>query len=166
MLYPLSCIGAHVSICPNHLVGRKTPFQTRGVVAMAGTFGYELDVMAISEDEQRQIPEQIAQYKALQPLIQSGNYYRISSAAYDGGWDSQMVVSRGRTAAAVFVIRVLDAPNQPQKRLRLQGLDPAGMYEDQGTGQRWPGDVLCRIGMPVRFPAGDFQGKILFLRQV
>ena len=44
LLYPLSCIGAHVSACPNHLVGRETPFDTRGHVALAGTFGYELDV--------------------------------------------------------------------------------------------------------------------------
>ena len=43
MLYPLSCIGAHVSGCPNHIAGRMTPFHTRGIVAMAGTFGYELD---------------------------------------------------------------------------------------------------------------------------
>lgn len=166
MLYPLSCIGAHVSVCPNHLVGRETPFHTRCIAAMAGTFGYELDVTAITEEEQRQIPEQIARFKALHPLIQSGNYYRISSAACNGGWDAQMVVSRDRREAAVFVIRVLDAPNQAQKRLRLQGLDPVEMYEDQETGQRWPGDVLHRIGLPVSFPAGDFQGKIRFLCQV
>ena len=31
MLYPLSCIGAHVSGCPNHIAGRMTPFHTRGI---------------------------------------------------------------------------------------------------------------------------------------
>lgn len=33
LLYPLSAIGAHVSDCPNHTVGRVTPFETRGIVA-------------------------------------------------------------------------------------------------------------------------------------
>lgn len=166
MLYPLSCIGAHVSVCPNHIVGRMTPFQTRGVAAMAGTFGYELDVTALSEEEQSQIPEQISQYHALQQLIQSGNYYRIASAGQDNGWDCQMVVSKDRDQAAVYVVRVLDAPNQMQKRLRLQGLDFAGVYEDPKTHQRYPGDVLCNIGLAVPLPTGDFQGKIVRLLRV
>lgn len=165
MLYPLSAIGSHVSICPNHLVGRMTPFRTRGAVAMAGTFGYELDVTAISPEEARQIPEQIARYRELQPLIQQGDYYRVASAR-DGGWDCQMVVGRDRARAAVFVVRVLDAPNQVQKRLRLPGLDPAGVYEEQGTGRRWPGDVLGRIGLPVSLDAGDFQGTVISLRRL
>src|SRR5699024_1201066 len=32
LIYPVSTIGAHVSVCPNHIVGRNTPFQTRGNV--------------------------------------------------------------------------------------------------------------------------------------
>ena len=42
--YPVSTMGAHVSAVPNHQTGRVTPLATRGCVAMAGTFGYELDV--------------------------------------------------------------------------------------------------------------------------
>ena len=51
LIYPLSTMGAHVSDCPNHTVGRVTPFETRGHVALAGTFGYELDLMNLSEEE-------------------------------------------------------------------------------------------------------------------
>ena len=51
LIYPLSSMGAHVSVCPNHAVGRNTPFQTRGFVAMAGTFGYELDITKLSEED-------------------------------------------------------------------------------------------------------------------
>ena len=82
----------------------------------------------------------------------------------DGGWDCQMVVSKDLAEAAVFVLRGLDAPNQASKRLRLRGLDPVAMYEEPSTGRRWPGDVLCRIGLPVTFSTGDFQGDILVLR--
>ena len=32
LIYPLSAMGAHVSDCPNHTVGRNTPFKTRGEV--------------------------------------------------------------------------------------------------------------------------------------
>ena len=41
--YPVSAMGAHVSAVPNHQTGRVTSFHTRGVTAMAGTFGYELN---------------------------------------------------------------------------------------------------------------------------
>ena len=49
--FPLPCIGAHVSDCPNHVTGRITPFETRGIAALFGTFGYELDITRISDDE-------------------------------------------------------------------------------------------------------------------
>lgn len=86
---------------------------------MVGTFGYELDMISISPEEQRQIPEQIVQYHQLQPLLQSGDYYRIASATQDSGWDCQMVASKDRDQAVVFIVRTLDTPKQAQKRLRL-----------------------------------------------
>ncbi|MBP5156733.1 MAG: alpha-galactosidase, partial [Treponema sp.] len=44
LAYPLSSMGAHISVCPSQACGRMTPFRTRGFVALAGTFGYELDI--------------------------------------------------------------------------------------------------------------------------
>jgi alpha-galactosidase len=43
-------------------VGQTTPFETRGYVALAGTFGYELDVTRISEADKAQIPGQVEKY--------------------------------------------------------------------------------------------------------
>ena len=43
-IYPISATGSHVSTVPNHQTGRITPFETRGITAMAGSFGYELDL--------------------------------------------------------------------------------------------------------------------------
>ncbi len=51
LIYPLCVMGAHVSVCPNHTVGRVTPFTTRGHVALAGTFGYELDITKLPEED-------------------------------------------------------------------------------------------------------------------
>ena len=72
LIYPLSTMGAHVGDCPNHIVGRNIPFETRGHVAMAGTFGYELDITKISEEERMQIPGQIETYHRYQSLMQRG----------------------------------------------------------------------------------------------
>ena len=43
-LYPTISMGAHVSAVPNHQMGRTTPLETRGDVAMMGNLGYELDL--------------------------------------------------------------------------------------------------------------------------
>ncbi len=53
LIYPLSTMGAHITDCPNHSNGRVTPFETRGIVALAGTFGYELDITKIPEEEEK-----------------------------------------------------------------------------------------------------------------
>ena len=66
-------MGAHVSDCPNHTVGRVTPFETRGIVALAGTFGYELDVTKIAQEERDMIPEQVAMYHKYNDLVREGN---------------------------------------------------------------------------------------------
>ena len=50
-LYPVSAMGAHVSVCPNHQTGRTTSMDTRAAVAMSGTFGYELDLEHMTEEE-------------------------------------------------------------------------------------------------------------------
>ena len=77
--YPVSVVGSHVSAVPNHQTGRKTPLHTRGVVAMSGTFGYELNLMKLSEEEKQEIREQIAEYKSYASIIQNGLYYRLSN---------------------------------------------------------------------------------------
>ena len=60
--YPVSAVGAHVSTVPNHQTGRSVSFKTRGVVAMAGTFGYELDLGKLLPEEKEEVKEQVRAY--------------------------------------------------------------------------------------------------------
>nr|MCR5508934.1 alpha-galactosidase [Lachnospiraceae bacterium] len=77
IIYPLSVIGAHISDCPNHITGRNVPFETRGYVALAGTFGYELDITKIPEDDLNLIAGQVEMYHKYAPLVRNGDYYRL-----------------------------------------------------------------------------------------
>ncbi|MCR5521408.1 MAG: alpha-galactosidase, partial [Lachnospiraceae bacterium] len=77
LIYPLSAIGAHVSICPNHAIGRTTDLYTRGVVALAGTFGYELDITKMSAEEISEIRGQVEMYHKYNDLVREGDLYRI-----------------------------------------------------------------------------------------
>ena len=107
MVYPLSAIGAHVSDCPNHATGRNTPFSTRGNVALAGTFGYELDVTKIKEEERKLIPSQIDNYHKYNFLIRTGDYYRLASLSLNGIYDCYQVVSKDKSEVLVTYVEGL-----------------------------------------------------------
>lgn len=128
MLYPLSCIGAHVSVCPNHAVGRVTPLETRGYVAMAGTFGYELDVTKLSEAEKEEVHNQIMFYHKHKELIREGDYIRLLSMQKGDKADAWMVVDKNKERALVWCVRGLNVPNDKGFFLRLKGLDNQSMY--------------------------------------
>ena len=124
LVYPLSSMGAHVCDCPNHTTGRTTPFQTRGEVALSGTFGYELDITKIAQEERAQIPGQIASYHKYNELVREGDYYRIASFRENGVYDCWMSTSKDKKEALVTFVQVLAKPNQKSFHIRLQGLDP------------------------------------------
>ena len=143
--YPVSAMGAHVSAVPNHQTGRVTPLSTRGCAAMAGTFGYELDLNQLSEEEKEEISAQIRTFKELYDCIQYGDYYRLSSplsgsctvwetAEPDG---SEALVSavyhhvqanpvpvyvklRGLQEEASYRIRLAGTPERPGRRRRTE----------------------------------------------
>ncbi len=136
MLYPLGTMGAHVSDCPNHAVGRTTPFKTRGHVALAGTFGYELDITKISEADREEIESQVAMYHRFADLNREGDYYRIASWAENHVLDCWQVVSKDQSEAMVTFVQVLGKPNQHSRRIRLKGLDPDADYVvEEYTGE-------------------------------
>lgn len=164
LLYPLSTIGAHVSDCPNHSVGRVTPFETRGTVALAGTFGYELDITKISKEEQEMIPGQIEVYNKYNKIIREGDYYRIASYQENHLYDCYEVVSKDKKEAFVTFTQVLGEPNKKSRRIKLYGLDENAVYEVEG--KRYFGDTLMNAGLLIERPWGDFKSKIIDVKQV
>ena len=78
LLFPTVTMGAHVSACPNHQVGRTTPLATRFAVAAAGNLGYELDLKKLLKEEKKEVREQIAEYKRRRRTVQFGTYYRLA----------------------------------------------------------------------------------------
>lgn len=166
LIYPLSTMGAHVSDCPNHTVGRMTPFETRGHVALAGTFGYELDVTAISQEDRAMIPAQVQMYHRYNDLVREGDYYRIASYRENGLYDCWQVVSKDRTQTLVTFVQVLNRANCHSRRVKLQGLDPNGRYRVEGEERCYDGDVLMECGLPMANLWGDFRSKIVSLTKV
>lgn len=165
LAYPLSAMGAHVSDCPNHTVGRVTPFETRGHVALAGTFGYELDITKIAEEEQAMIPEQVSMYHKYNDLVREGDYYRLASFRENHKLDAYMVVSKDKTEALVTYVQVLAQPNMRSRKLRLAGLLEDRMYQ-LDTGEVFGGDLLMNEGILIPSVPGDYQSKLYHLKMV
>ena len=165
LIYPMSTMGAHVTDCPNHSNGRTTPFDTRGIVALAGTFGYELDVTRIAEEERNAIPGQVEMYHKYNDLVREGYYYRIASYHDNNRYDCYMVVSKDKTEALVTYVQVIGVANLRVPTLRLQGLDPDCTYHIEELEGDYDGDVLMNIGLPVKGEHGDFKARLYHLKK-
>jgi alpha-galactosidase len=180
LVYPLSTMGAHISDCPNHALGRTTPFRTRGYVALAGTFGYELDVTRIPEEDREMIPSQVEMYHKYNDIVRMGDYYRIASYHDNHEYDCYMVVTKDRSEALMTYIQVLNRINYHSRRIRLKGLDPKKEYrityvdvEDQADAGNDPdrtytGEVLMNAGLLILNPWGwgDFKGRLISIKAV
>ena len=143
--YPISSIGAHVSAVPNHQVNRVTPLSTRANVAAFGTFGYELDLNQLTEEEREQVRAQIAFMKEYREVIQFGDFYRLRSP-FEGNFTAWMVVSPDRRTALVGWYKTLNEVNGPYRRVKLRGLDPELCYTVDGGAGHY-GDELMRVGL-------------------
>lgn len=165
LLYPLSTIGAHVSDCPNHTVGRVTPFETRGHVALAGTFGYELDITKISTEDREQIPKQIAMYHKYNDLIREGDYYRIASFRENHYFDCYEVVSKDKTEALITYVQVRNRANVHSQKLHIPGLAADKLYQIEGMEGSFYGDTLWKAGIIMANLWGDNQSKLLYITE-
>lgn len=146
--YPVSAVGAHVSAVPNHQTGRVTNLNTRGVTAMAGTFGYELNPALLSEEEKQTIREQIQTYRKYERLINEGTYWRLSNPFEDevSAW---MSVSREQDRALVSVVRLVSEANPATVYIRLRGLKPDAVYLEENSGKQYFGAALMAAGIPL-----------------
>lgn len=156
-LYPTISMGSHVSASPNHQMGRTTPIETRGNVAMMGNLGYELDLTSLPESEKEVIATQVSHYKDIRPVVQFGKHYRLinpeqgaNEAAVQFVYEDKVVVTYVRTLSMIETI---------ETTLKLKGLEEADTYRLQETGQVFSGAELMYAGLTVTLPQGDYLSK-------
>lgn len=158
LVYPPVTMGCHVSATPNHQVGRETPLQTRGVVAMSGNFGYELDITNLSKETLMEMKGQIAHYKMYRDVFQFGELYRLITpiGGNDAAWS---MVSKDKSIVIATYVKILSLPAAPIKILKLQGLRSEWLYEDVQTGKCFYGDELMYAGITIPRVKLDFHSQ-------
>lgn len=141
---------------------------------MAGTFGYELDITKLTDEEKEQVEEQVKMYHQFQPLVREGDYYRIASWGDNHKYDCWQVVSKDKREALMTYVQVLAEPNWHSRKIRLKGLDPEAEYrlevigaeakEGQAlTGRVYKGTFLMYGGLLLPRMEGDFTSTVIHL---
>ena len=160
--YPVSAMGSHVSACPNHQTGRTTPLTTRGHVAMSGTFGYELDLTKLTDEEKETVKAQCDEYRKYYDLINNGELYRLISPWKDRTRCAWSFVSEDKSEALVTYI-VMKSSIYDRHYVRLKGLDENKRYLNEQTGQVLSGRTLMNAGICIQDKRKDFESCIFHL---
>ncbi len=175
MVYPLSCISNHVSAVPNHQVFRNTPIKSRADVAYFGVFGYELNVLNLTQEEQIKIKEQVEFVKQYRSFIAKGTFYRLLNP-FEGNKAAWMVVDDTRKKAIAGYYRMMQPVNAGYERLKLQGLLADQLYKISNNDIQYYGDELMEIGFDISDTAcgpwtpdiaqGDYQSRLFMIEAI
>ena len=163
--YPACAVGAHVSAVPNHQTGRVVSLHTRGIVAMAGTFGYELDPALLSEKEKEEIRQQVKTARTYGRLIREGLYYRLTNPFTDGVGAWAFVSEDGSEALFHAVLLEMHG-NMTVSYVRLRGLKSDAWYREESAGRRYHGSALMAAGIPIPANLGEYGAMQLYFKEI
>lgn len=190
IFYPVSTMGAHVAYSPNINTFHPTSVFTRGVTAMAGTYGFELDPIHENEQSFKEMLIMSDLYKKHYFTINHGDYYRILSP-YDieptvvtklSAWQ---FVSKDKNNALFCMVQVDNTNSAPHMFLKLKGLDKDKTYRlhryyetrnikekpftpwivDDDMGE-FKGEVLMKAGLHTRLFRGDNMSTLIELEAI
>ncbi len=159
--YPVSTMGAHVSVCPNKRTKRTVPLSTRAIVAMHGTYGYELDPAKMSEAEREECRRYTQFFKENAELIGGGTYYRLSSPYDDSLHTSWQFVSEDGSESLICSVATDVLINDKISYVKAKGLDRNAFYrvtDLNGESRVLSGGALMSIGLMLPPAAPQYSG--------
>ncbi|MCO6539156.1 MAG: alpha-galactosidase [Gilliamella sp.] len=126
--FPPEVMGAHIGGELCHTTFRELHMNLRGLTALFGHMGVELDPVKVSEQEQKGFAYYINLHKQLRPMLHSGNSVRLD-VDDNPAMQSYGVVSQDQKEA-VFIIAQLTLPTYALSgNLRLTGLLADKQYQ-------------------------------------
>lgn len=161
--YPMSAVAAHVSESPNEQNQRVTPFKTRGICAMQGAFGYELDLSTMSEEDKQCARRQIDFYNKNYRLFQKGRYYRLTSPFENHDFTAWSYVSEDQKKAVLCTVYTDLHGNAAPIRIKWKGLDPNGIYKLDG--KEYSGKALMNGGTVLPVPTCSYDSCMMLLER-
>lgn len=163
--YPPSAMSAHFSVCPNHQTRRVTSFEARYNVACTCSFGYELDICRLSDEEKAAVKSQVQSYRADERLVVDGDFYRLADPQKDNLW-AVCQVDKQKSKARVVGMRGLIMENCSGKMLKIEGLRDDKIYRVKETGLTASGKTLRCLGAPLSQQFEDFETFCFHLAEI
>ncbi len=143
-VYPTCTMGAHISDS-----GRFIPLETKAVVAMCGTFGYELDATHLTKEEQKICREQSQLFRKYYHITFQGDFYRLTNPFAPGNMTAWQHVTKDKKESLVSVVVTNLTCNGPQEYVKVKGLEPFAMYSVNGSQETRSGAGLMNAGIPI-----------------
>lgn len=154
--FPAKAMCAHVTSW-----NRKASVKFRVDVASMCKLGFDIGLQDLTADELAYCQMAIRNWNRLKPVILDGDMYRLLSP-YESDHMSVEYVTEDKTKGVLFVYNLFPRYTETPCRLKLQGLDPDGMYTireinvpegrsadfDFGD-EAWSGDFLMNVGLDV-----------------
>lgn len=164
--YPISTMGAHVSVVPNHQTGRITPIHTRSVVAMAGSFGYEMNLQLLSEEEKENVKQEIANFHKYWNVIHNGDYYRLTSSLEPKSYAAWQFVTKDGQEALLNIVTLEAHGNAPAQYVTCKGLPKEACYKEEKSQKIYSSQALMYAGIPIPYESGEYQAYQLYFTRV
>ena len=157
-VYPTCAMGAHISDS-----GRFVPLETKAVVAMCGTFGYELDATHLTEKEQKICMEQSRLFRKYYHITFKGDFYRLTNPFEMGNMTAWQHVTKDKRESLVSVVVTNLTCNGPQEYVKPKGLEPSARYSINGSEETRSGAALMNAGIPINREVPEYSAFQFYL---
>ena len=157
--YPLSTIGAHVNASP------VTNYETKAILALFGTYGYEMNPNKLSEEEIAALAKIATAYKKYhKDVIEKGTLYHWLSPSKTNWMAMQCVSSDQKTSLAVVMNRKKEWDRY--RYLKLRGLKKDATYYNDYEDAYATGEYLMNVGINLSNEwCGEFACRLITITE-
>ncbi|EGQ8078099.1 alpha-galactosidase [Vibrio vulnificus] len=124
--FPPEVMGSHIGASHCHSTRRRHSIEFRGLTALFGHMGIELDPVKEAQAEKEGFERYIKLHKMLRPLLHSGRTWRVPTD--DKAHQIHAVVANDHSQAVVMIAQLAMPTNSLSGHLRIPGLDPQATY--------------------------------------
>lgn len=158
IFYPLRSIGAHV--CERG----SGSIQDKCCLAFFGTYGYELDILNISEEEKEKILFFNNLYQEFHDVIEYGDYYAIYNP-YKCNYNAWNVVTKKKNLALVYFM-IYRKEATKARFIKLKGLDKNKYYYNSLTNDIYKGDFYMNVGLNISAILTPYTSMMFVIKEI
>ena len=143
--YPATTMSCHVS----NPKGSLKSLDYRYKVAIEGMLGYELNILEMPDEINKEITRQIAEYKKLEHVVRTGEFHRLSSPS-ERGYSAYYYITEDGSEILLTLVERADRMAGATKLLKVRAALPDATYTDIFSGKKYTGrELLDGIYLPI-----------------